>query len=282
MTYLNDLKMKGYAVIPNILNDEEIEHAKSLFYNWKNTISSSTYMPHGIYKFHEVGQQEHAWFIRTRPKVIQIFQNIWKTEELIVSFDGSCFIEKECNKKNNCWTHTDQSPNKNSLECYQGFVSLTENKERTFIVYEESHTIHNHYFNYINNTNDSKNFHLIEEDFLEEIKDYKKILHVPAGSLVLWDSRTFHQNQYGKPNSEERIVQYVCYLPKNIKSNNKKMQEKRLKYFKEKRTTSHWPSPINVNGLQPQVYGNKNNLIDYSKLKIPELEKYKNEIEKLL
>ena len=34
----------------------------------------------------------------------------------------------------------------------------------------------------------------------------KVVLNIPAGSLVLWDSRTFHQNQYGKPNSEERIV----------------------------------------------------------------------------
>ena len=30
--------------------------------------------PHGIYKFHEVGHQEHAWFIRTRPECSKIFQ----------------------------------------------------------------------------------------------------------------------------------------------------------------------------------------------------------------
>ena len=44
------------------------------------------------------------------------------------------------------------------------------------------------------------------------------------------------------------------------------MLEKRQKYFIEKRTTSHWAYPVKVNGLQPQTYGKKELLIDYSKL----------------
>ena len=54
--------------------------------------------------------------------------------------------------------------------------------------------------------------------------DLRRVLHVPAGSLVIWDSRTFHQNQYGAPNSEERLVQYVCFLPKNHPKNTKNMK----------------------------------------------------------
>ena len=81
------------------------------------------------------------------------------------------------------------------MECYQGFVSLTNNKERTLVVYEGSHLIHKKYFEERDN-NGSKNWNLICHDFLESIKDTKKVLNVKAGSLVLWDSRTFHQNQY--------------------------------------------------------------------------------------
>ena len=116
---------------------------------------------------------------------------------------------------------------------------------------------------------------------LESIKDSKRVLNIPAGSLVLWDSRTFHQNQYGLP-GEERIVQYVCYLPKSHAKNNDAMKKKRIKYFNEKRTTSHWPTPINVNGKQPQTYGDKSRLIDYSKLVSPNLDYIKDEIYKLL
>lgn len=286
-THFEELKTKGYTIIPNVLNNQEVEEAKAMFYNWQKTIMNhdnfhNNYDSHGIYKYHEVGHQEHAWFIRTRPNVINIFKKLWNTDDLIVSFDGSCYIPKKCNKKNKSWTHTDQSPLKKGVHCYQGLVSLTENKERTLIVYEQSHLIHEHYFMLIGQENEKKDWQLIDPEFLGEIAEYKRVLHVPAGALVLWDSRTFHENQYGNANSEERIVQYVCYLPKNVETNTNKMQEKRLKYFQEKRTTSHWPSPICVNGLQPHTYGNKEDQIDYSLLKQPNLEKYKETIMQLI
>lgn len=99
--------------------------------------------------------------------------------------------------------------------------------------------------------------------------------------MVIWDSRTFHQNQYSNKN-EERLVQYLCYLPKNHKDNTKSEQIKRLKYFNEKRTTSHWPYKINVNSLQPRTYGDKTKLIDYTKLPKIDLEEYLEEIYKLI
>ena len=66
----------------------------------------------------------------------------------------------------------------------------------------------------------------------------------------------------------------MCYLPKNVKENNQNQQKKRLKYFTERRTTSHWPYPLNVNGVQPQTYGDNSKLIDYSILNSPDLSKY--------
>ena len=105
-----------------------------------------------------------------------------------------------------------------------------------------------------------------------------KAVIAKKGSIVLWDSRTFHQNQYGNP--EERIVQYISYLPKKRRS--QKMYEKRLKYLRELRTTSHWAYPVKVNGLQPQTFKNKENLIDYSQLQNPDLEDMMSEIMKLV
>ena len=74
--------------------------------------------------------------------------------------------------------------------------------------------------------NDSKNWQLIDPEYLNTIKDKKKILEIPSGSLVLWDSRTFHQN-ICLNNNEERLVQYVSMLPKEHKLNSKNMHEKR-------------------------------------------------------
>ena len=83
-------------------------------------------------------------------------------------------------------------------------------------------------------------------------------------------------------NIEKRIVQYVCYLPKNHKKNTLAMQKKRRKYFEEKRTTSHWPYPIHVNSLQPRTFGDESLKIDYEKLPDYDLSKYIDKIEELL
>lgn len=284
--YKKDLLENGYVIIPNVLHIDELIKAKELFFKWKNSIPNldkihNTINPHGIYKFHEVGHQEFAWFIRTRPQIINIFKKIWDTDDLVVSFDGACYISKDCKKKDKIWTHTDQASNDSNLKCFQSFVSLTNNETRTLVVYEKSHLMHENYFKEKQISN-SKNWNLIDHDYLKEIQESKRVLKVNAGDLVIWDSRTFHQNQYGSSNCEERIVQYVCYLPKIVKGNNSCIQKKREKYFTERRTTSHWPYPLNVNGLQPQTYGDDSKLIDYSILPKPNLDDYIDTIKTLI
>jgi hypothetical protein len=192
----------------------------------------------------------------------------------------SCYIPPDCKKKDAIWTHTDQAPSKKGLKCIQGFVALTNNKERTLVVYEGSHKLHEEYAKEYNLTS-TKDWLLIEHKYLEKISDKKRVLNIKAGSLVLWDSRTFHQNQYGNNDTkEERIVQYVSYLPRCNLS--KKMFEKRQKYFTDKRTTSHWAYPVKVNGQQPQNYGNAELKINYSELVKPKLEDLLEEITNIL
>ena len=280
-----NLATNGYCIIENVLSDEEIEEATDSFKKWQKTIPNHDKIhrkidPHGIYKHHEVGHQRHAWLIRTNKKVQEAFKILWNTDELIVSFDGSCYIGKDNKQKDNIWTHTDQGPC-NTAQCYQGFVSLTSNKERTLVVYEKSHLYHQKYFD-DKNIKSKSNWHKIDHDVLENLKETKRILNVPAGSLVIWDSRCFHQNQFGKPESEERIVQYVCYFPANHKNNTSAMKKKRQTYFKERRTTSHWPVPVKVNGKQGRTYGDDSIHIDYSLLEEPELDDLMPEIQKLI
>ena len=281
-----ELEEFGYSIIHNVLTQEECENAYNMFHEWKNTIHDHDYIhnsvdPHGIYKHHEVGHQRHAWKIRTNKNVQSYFEYLWKSKNLVVSYDGSCFIPKEWSKQDNIWTHTDQAPNKKGLHCIQGFVALTNNKERTLVVYDKSHKLHAKYFE-DRRIKSSKNWFKIDEEFLNEIKEKKRVLTVPAGSLVLWDSRVFHQNQYGKPNSEYRIVQYVCYLPRDHPKYTEAIRKKREKYFKERRTTSHWPCPVTVNGLQPQTFGDESKKIDYSKMVPPNLQDIESEIKKLI
>jgi ectoine hydroxylase-related dioxygenase (phytanoyl-CoA dioxygenase family) len=288
-SYKEELADNGYCVIENILTAEEVATAIEYFREWFASHPQiegvhSKISPHGIIKFHEVGHQRHAWYIRTRPNVINVFKDIWDAEEVVVSYDGCCYIPANCKKKDTTWTHTDQAPTKKGLKCIQGFVALTSNSDRTLVVYEGSHKLHEEYAKEYNLTS-TKDWLLIEQQYLDKISDKKKVLNIKAGSLVLWDSRTFHQNQYGNPsitntNNEERIVQYVSFLPRSNLS--KKMLEKRQKYFADKRTTSHWAYPVKVNGLQPQNYGDTRLKINYSELVEPKLEDMIEEITKLI
>ena len=55
-----------------------------------------------------------------------------------------------------------------------------------------------------------------------------------------------------------------------------------MKYFETRRTTSHWPAHINVNGKQPQLYGDESKKINYDNLVKPKLDDLMDEILKLL
>ena len=282
----SELEEKGYVIVPNVLSESDILEYRSNFDKWYNSTPNLKNLhnkidPHGIFKFHEVGHQRFAWLIRTHPKVIEIFKYIWDVDELVVSFDGSCYMSKDMEKKDKYWTHTDQSSEKKGLHCYQGIVSLTSNVERSLVVYEGSHKLHEKYFT-DNNIISKNNWCVINKEYTDQLKDSKKILNIKAGSLVIWDSRTFHQNNYGNGKCEERLVQYVSYLPKENKANTLAMQKKRRDYYNNRRTTSHWAYPIKVNGLQPQTYGNNDLLIDYTKLIVPELKDIEEKIYKLI
>lgn len=277
----NELATKGFCIVPNILSPEEIEYSKLCFQAWKDSIPNFNDIHNiinhsGIIRYHNIGHARHAWFIRTRLNVINIFKTLYNTNDLIVSYDGSCYISNKNKDETTHWTHTDQAPNLKGFQCYQGFVSLTENKERTLVVYEGTHLLHEQYFKDRNIESDN-NWQILEKKYVDSISHLKKVLHVPAGALVLWDSRTFHQNQYGKPESEERIVQYVCYFPRDHIKNTLYNQNKRVKYFNERRTTSHWPAPIKLVPLQP------NDLeIDYKTLPVSNLNDMIGKIEDLI
>lgn len=283
-----DIKEKlvedGYVVIPDVLTSDEVSSAYKMFMDWKKTIKNHDEMhrtinPHNIYKYHEVGHQKHAWFIRTRPAVINIFKKLWDTDEVVVSFDGCCYIDKNEKRKDKFWCHSDQSPCKDGLRCYQGLVSLTSNKEKTFVIWEGTHKEHQNIFKDKSKISD---WQKVPPEMEEPLSHRRKVITVEAGSMILWDSRLLHQNQYGNNSDEERLVQYVCMLPKNHKDNNESENGKREFYFRKRRTTSHWPYKIHVNPKQPRTFGNDNLLINYDELIEPELDEYMETILTLL
>jgi ectoine hydroxylase-related dioxygenase (phytanoyl-CoA dioxygenase family) len=280
----SNLKQNGYVVIPDVLSKDEIAEYKKMFFkllsqNEQLQEQHAKNDPHGIFKRGPFAHSLMRANIVTNEKVIDCFESIYDTRNLVTSQDGCAYISpsEKANPKS-VWTHIDQSPNsfdtvdemdytvedeyENGKKCVQGFVALTENKDRTFRVYGGSHIRTRKWFKKTGKTG-NKNWHKVDKEELDQY-EYSD-LHVSAGSVVLWDSRAWHQST-NTAIGEERLVVYVCYLPRENPLNTASQCKKRLHYFETKRTTSHWPYSVCVNGEQPQTYGNTSLLIDYSKV----------------
>ena len=289
-TNIKELEENGYTIIHNVYNNEEIDEYKREFFNWyKNTKEverlHEVIHGNGIFKYFEIGHQRFTWLARTNPKIINIFKHLWNCDEVVTGFDGCCYYPSDYKKEDVYWIHTDQSSHKKGRHCYQSFLSLTSNNERTLLIYKGSHLLHEDYFKTLN-IDAPRDWCVLDKNYVSNLEDRKVYVKVNAGDLVIWDSRTFHQNTCGNLNcNEERLVQYLCYLPKNNIKNDKIQQNLRREYFEERYTTSHWPYPITNVPLQPYYnYYNQGTriTIDYASLPKPKLDDLKEEIEKLL
>jgi len=287
---IHRLDRDGYVVVPNVLTQEEVAEYRAEFFKWYSETSGldefhAIVSGNGIFKFHEVAHQRFAWLARTNDKIIDIFKQVWNTDELVTSFDGCCYYPSEFSKNPTCWIHTDQSSLKVGRHCVQSFVSFTENIERTIVLYRGSQHLHQDYFN-ITNTVAEHDWCVLDPRYLDGLDYRQETLHVAPGSLVMWDSRVFHQNTCGPPSCrEERLVQYLCYLPRNNPNNTKGEQTLRRKCYEFRRNTSHWPYPVIPVRKQPRIFnpdtGSELN-IDYDDLQTPAIDDLREKIEKLL
>ena len=287
---IHRLDRDGYVVVPNVLTEEEVQEYRSEFFKWYNGTPHlaefhANVSGNGIFKFHEVAHQRFAWLARTNDKIIDIFKQVWNTDELVTSFDGCCYYPSDFSDNPRCWIHTDQSSLKVGCHCVQSFVSFTENIERTFVLYRGSQHLHQDYFN-ITNTVAKHDWCVLDPRYLDGLEYRQETLHVEPGSLVMWDSRVFHQNTCGPPSCrEERLVQYLCYLPRNHPKNTEEEQLLRRKCYEYRRNTSHWPYPVVPVRKQPGIFHpdtQKELYIDYDNLQTPAIDDLREKIEKLL
>ena len=212
-----------------------------------------------------VGHAQYVWDVRQNPRVRDVFEHIWETDDLLVSFDGvSYHLPPEAIRtgwyRGNDWLHVDQSYTDNSFKCVQGWV--TANKvnpgDATLTVLVGSHLIHGEFQKAFGVTDKDNWYKLTEEQkqfYLDRGCSLERIT-CPAGSLVLWDSRTVHCGTEAMKTRKEpnlRNVAYVCYQPRSKATT--KAIEKRIKVFEELRMTSHWPANPKMFGKHPRTYG---------------------------
>lgn len=268
------LEEYGIAVIPNVLNEEEIKDMNNGIWDYLEHASEKMEIP--IYRnkpkswrtyeeyFAEksmllqkygVGHAQHLWNLRQNPKIIKVFESIYQTSDLATSFDGTSFglpheqtkIKPSIEK----WFHTDQNYSQNDFMAVQSWVTGYDVRDgdATLGFLENSHKFHKSM---------KEHFRLEQEDefyyedyyqlskkqldwYVEESKCDEFYIKCPAGSMVLWDSRTIHYGASPLKNrklSNFRNVVYICMQPRELLSSF--VKRRRILAFNNLNTTSHW------------------------------------------
>ena len=105
--------------------------------NTWDTLDQFYPLHHMMYKHWGLGHSQYLWdHVRTNAGIINCFEQIWNTRQLITSFDGISFhLPHELSKKNHYaesekeWYHFDQSLLKPNFDCVQGIVNFMDTNE---------------------------------------------------------------------------------------------------------------------------------------------------------
>jgi len=279
----------GVAVIPNILDENEIEKMNSGVWDCLEHVTQDFESPmdrkdettwrsyfelsplHGMMLKHwQVGHAQHVWDIRQNPKVVDVFSTLWKVppSDLICSFDGFSFLlpleKMKRGYERKSWFHCDQSYLRNDFESVQSWVTGYDvfKGDPTLRCLLGSHKYHKEVQKEFNVCDKADWFKLSPEmlDFYIKKKGVEDVrIQAPKGSMVFWDSRTIHYGcRPGKDEQREpslfRNVVYVCMHPRALA--NEKILAKRVKHFEDRRMTNHWPYKPKLNPKTPRTYGN--------------------------
>jgi len=279
------LEENGYVVFKDVATEAQIELGKNLAWDYLEGLSvgisrhdektwNTQHWPdpfgNGIVAADGVGHCELLWMVRGIPEVKKIFATIWKTNDLITSFDGFCLHRPyEYNsawKTKGNWYHLDQNGwYKPSKLCVQGFLNFCPAgpEDGGLVVVPKSHTLFNSIFkdrpilkkrsDWITLGNDKK---LWEHDLPQAGLAPIKVCCEP-GDFVLWDSRTIHTNTSANTVrpvpmngllSPRRLVTYVCMTPASRLT--EESRRKRIQCYEFGMTTTHWPEEANVPGIR--------------------------------
>jgi len=307
-SYLRDLEEQGYCVIPEVLSTAEAEalyqrvwhefiekawpnckmHDRS---DWKETFPMHNKL--GIFAG-PAGQTQVMWDLRQDPRIVDIFAQIWNTNDLIVSMDGmSIMCPTEIREEYfGPWPHVDQGINKRQDSVIHNnlppidFVSESSMNTHPFTIqgqflFEDSFEGDGGFFcipkshlrfeevspildafEVLNAPWSEKA--KIRDDYLRDMfaknGDTYPMKHVtaPRGSLILWDSRTIHWNQHprkDRPFNPSPKVRMVGYLCYVPK---KRMSDKikniRLNAFMTGVSTGHNPAQFDLKYTHDHIW----------------------------
>jgi hypothetical protein len=249
-SYLEDLEELGYCVIPQVVSTSEAEALYQRVWhefieqawpncrmddrsNWKETFPMHGRL--GIFAG-PAGQTQVMWDLRQDPRIVDVFAQVWNTNDLIVSMDGLSFMCPPEIREGFVypWPHVDQGILRRQDNVAHnnnppvGFVSESLLKTQPYTIqgqflFEDSfdgdggfycipksHLRFAEFASQLEGINEQtargedrlKARNKFLDEFFGNSTDESgnpycmKHVTAPRGSLILWDSRTLHWNQH--------------------------------------------------------------------------------------
>ena len=159
---------------------------------------------YGIVWSHGVGHSRLAWFVRTRPRLLEMFASLFGTAELITSFEGFSWLPPAAYESEwrlgEAWFHTDQNGlSRPGRQTIQSFTSLFDQDETTgaLVVVPRSHKKHAQVTKRVyaarpSTPTEQQFLMLPPNDPILSKPRRPHLVRVRAGDSVLWDSRMVH------------------------------------------------------------------------------------------
>ncbi len=278
----------GVAIVPNVLDAKACESMKTGMWDYLETVTANLPVPmkksdpktwstfKQLYPKHSmliqhwsIGHAQFIWDLRTNSKVVNVFSKLWavKPADLLVSFDGASFhFPPEITgfgwaNGEKTWLHSDQNFWKKEFECVQSWINAynTDEGDATLTILEGSHKYHCEFTTQFPQTEKS-DWNLLDKgqlDWYIKTKGCARVnIKCPAGSLVLWDSRTIHcgtEPDSTRTKSNYRCCVYLCYTPRSMASDS--VLNKKINAWETLRTTSHWPHRPKLFPKLPNTWG---------------------------
>ena len=211
---------------------------------------------------------ELAWQIREL--CAPIFAEIWNiaTDDLLCSYDGGCFMPADDQKKTTFknWIHVDQPRDMRGFVCIQSICNFQTNgpEDGGLVLLEKSHDAFNDYMDKYPSEGIVWGPSNINDPLLVNRK-YLKIC-AEAGSMILFDSRTFHCNVQPTCSSLQndgtprfRMCTYVSMQPRSGAT--AKELAKHISMYEKGRGSGHWTygKYFKELGENPNTYGKEHN-----------------------
>lgn len=218
--------------------------------------------------------------IYREPAIIERFEELWGTKELLASFDTfNITLPGRKDIDFTPWPHCDQAPERKGLACVQGLLNLTPAgpKDGGLLLMVGSSKLFEKFFE----ENPARAREAVDPKFFDaysfnekEIEWFKAHgchqikVNVDPGDLVLWDSRTIHHVALPETDTIRTVI-YTCFAPVALAK--PEDVEFKAQLFKRWETTTHWPH-CNIWGHgKAQVNGKRDPLERDEPLEKPEL-----------